>query len=130
MVASDKRRPLAPHARPDSEPKTTLTTSCAESQHQRFIKTARALSADEDEAAFKAKLAVIARQKPNIKEKETMGTSDTDHSSDPSEGMPDEAFERGLKAYSKGLDLSDNPYTEGESEHHEWMTGWYTASKR
>lgn len=33
-------------------------------QRDRFIETARALSADEDEAAFKAKLAVIARQKP------------------------------------------------------------------
>ena len=34
------------------------------SQHQRFVETARSLSADEDEAAFRAKLAVIARQKP------------------------------------------------------------------
>ena len=33
------------------------------SQRDRFIETARALGADEDEAAFKAKLAVIARQK-------------------------------------------------------------------
>ena len=33
-------------------------------QHARFIETARALGTDEDEAAFKAKLAVIARQKP------------------------------------------------------------------
>ena len=33
------------------------------SQHDRFIETARAIGADEDEAAFKAKLAVIARQK-------------------------------------------------------------------
>lgn len=32
-------------------------------QHQRFVETARQLGADEDEAAFKAKLAVIARQK-------------------------------------------------------------------
>ena len=35
-----------------------------EEQSSRFIKTARQLGADEDEAAFKAKLAVIARQKP------------------------------------------------------------------
>ena len=35
-----------------------------ETQHSRFIKTARALGCDDDEAAFKAKLAVIARQKP------------------------------------------------------------------
>ena len=34
------------------------------SQSQRFAETARAIGADEDEAAFKAKLAVIARQKP------------------------------------------------------------------
>lgn len=35
-----------------------------EAQRSRFMETARALGADEDEAAFKAKLAVIARQKP------------------------------------------------------------------
>ena len=34
------------------------------SQRDRFIKAARELGCDEDEAAFKAKLAVIARQKP------------------------------------------------------------------
>ncbi len=34
------------------------------SQRDRFIKAARQLGADEDEAAFKAKLALIARQKP------------------------------------------------------------------
>lgn len=34
------------------------------SQEDRFTETARALGADEDEAAFKEKLAVIARQKP------------------------------------------------------------------
>ncbi len=33
------------------------------SQKQRFIEAARQLGADEDEAGFKAKLAVIARQK-------------------------------------------------------------------
>ncbi len=33
------------------------------SQRDRFIETARELGSDEDEAAFKAKLAVIARQK-------------------------------------------------------------------
>lgn len=33
-------------------------------QRDRFMETARAIGADEDEAAFKAKLAVIARQKP------------------------------------------------------------------
>ncbi len=33
-------------------------------QQARFMETARALGADEDEAAFKAKLAQIARQKP------------------------------------------------------------------
>ena len=34
------------------------------SQRDRFIEAARQLGADEDEAAFKAKLAQIARQKP------------------------------------------------------------------
>ena len=34
------------------------------SQRARFIEAARALGADEDEAAFRAKLAVIARQRP------------------------------------------------------------------
>jgi hypothetical protein len=33
------------------------------SQRDRFIETARALGCDEDEAASKAKLAVIARQR-------------------------------------------------------------------
>ena len=33
-------------------------------QRDRFIEAARELRCDEDEAAFKAKLAVIARQKP------------------------------------------------------------------
>ena len=36
------------------------------SQRDRFIKTARALGANEDEAAFKEKLAVISRQKPKL----------------------------------------------------------------
>jgi aminoglycoside/choline kinase family phosphotransferase len=36
----------------------------AKTQVDRFMETARALGADEDEAAFKAKLGVIARQKP------------------------------------------------------------------
>lgn len=34
------------------------------SQRDRFIETARTLGCDEEEAAFKAKLAVIARQRP------------------------------------------------------------------
>ena len=33
-------------------------------QSDRFIEAARLLGADEDEAAFEAKLALIARQKP------------------------------------------------------------------
>ena len=36
-------------------------------QRDRFIEAARELGADEDEATFKAKLAVIARQKPKDK---------------------------------------------------------------
>jgi len=35
-----------------------------DAQARKFAETARALGADEDEAAFRAKLAVIARQKP------------------------------------------------------------------
>ncbi len=35
-------------------------------QKERFIEAACQLGADEDEAAFKAKLAQIARQKPTI----------------------------------------------------------------
>jgi len=37
-------------------------------QRDRFIETARALGAEEDVAAFKEKLAVIARQKPTLTE--------------------------------------------------------------
>jgi hypothetical protein len=40
------------------------------SQRDRFIENARALGGDEDEAAFKAKLAVIARHKPKDKSPE------------------------------------------------------------
>lgn len=40
-----------------------LKNTSAKKQSDRFIETARALGCDEDEAAFKAKLAVIARQK-------------------------------------------------------------------
>ena len=42
------------------KPRSTGATS----QIERFKETARTLGCDEDEAAFKAKLAVIARQKP------------------------------------------------------------------
>ena len=35
-------------------------------QIDRFVETARVLGADEDEAAFKEKLAVIARQKAKV----------------------------------------------------------------
>ena len=38
-------------------------------QQSRFEETARALGCDEDEAAFKAKLAMIARQKPKDEDK-------------------------------------------------------------
>lgn len=43
--------------------------SGAVSQSQRFIETARALGCDEDEAAFRDKLRVIARQKPKTEPK-------------------------------------------------------------
>ena len=36
----------------------------SQAQRDRFIETARALGTSEDEAAFKEKLTVIARQKP------------------------------------------------------------------
>ena len=39
------------------------------SQSERFIETARALGCDEDEAAFRDKLRVVARQKPEGKTK-------------------------------------------------------------
>ena len=39
----------------------------ATAQRDRFIEAARELGCDEDEAAFKEKLAVIARQKPKDK---------------------------------------------------------------
>lgn len=45
-------------------------------QRDRFIETARKLGADEDEAAFKAKLAVIARQKPKDASKPPKGKGD------------------------------------------------------
>ena len=43
------------------QPKHSLASS---KQKDRFVEAARQLGADEDEAAFKAKLAQIARQKP------------------------------------------------------------------
>ena len=45
---------MPPITRPKPEP----------TQRDRFIEAAKELGADEDEATFKAKLAVIARQKP------------------------------------------------------------------
>jgi hypothetical protein len=50
----------------------TTDTGPKKSQRERFIEAARAIGADEDEAAFKAKLAAIARQKPKEKSKLTM----------------------------------------------------------
>ena len=43
--------------------KKSETRESSTSQNQRFIETAYALGCDEDEAAFKAKLAMIARHK-------------------------------------------------------------------
>ncbi len=40
-----------------------MTEQANENQRARFIEAARELGADEDEATFKAKLGVIARQK-------------------------------------------------------------------
>ena len=42
----------------------TKDTGQKKSQRERFIETARAFGADDDESSFKSKLAVIARQKP------------------------------------------------------------------
>ena len=44
--------------------KARQPSSATTTQADRFIETARAIGAYEDEAAFKAKLAVVARQKP------------------------------------------------------------------
>jgi hypothetical protein len=44
-------------------------------QSARFIETARALDADEDETSFKAKLAVIAKQKPKVDREPSEDTS-------------------------------------------------------
>lgn len=48
---------------PGRKPKAYTKPDNSE-QSARFKETARALGSDEDEAAFKAKLAEIARQKP------------------------------------------------------------------
>lgn len=45
-------------------------------------------------------------------------------------GAPDEPFLKGVDAYQAGKDLSDNPYEEDQPEHHDWMTGWYSAESR
>lgn len=45
-------------------PKHLLRKDMPQRQHGRFIEIARELGADENEAAFKAKLAEIARPKP------------------------------------------------------------------
>ena len=44
-------------------------------QSRRFIETARALGTNADEAAFKSKLAVIARQKPKDEPKMSNNTN-------------------------------------------------------
>ena len=43
----------------------TAKSNANKPQHARFIEAARQLGADKDEAAFKAKLAQLARQKPS-----------------------------------------------------------------
>jgi len=49
----------------------------APSQLARFTEAARAIGVDEDEATFKAKLAVIARQKPKGPETKTPPPKET-----------------------------------------------------
>ncbi len=55
--------------KPTRQPPMTLHEAPAlkaspKDQRDRFVEAARAIGADEDEAAFREKLAVIARQKP------------------------------------------------------------------
>ncbi len=47
-----------------SSSSTSKKAKTTETQHARFIETARALGCDESEAAFDEKLKVIARHKP------------------------------------------------------------------
>jgi hypothetical protein len=57
---SDRRE----DARKRSGTRMTKVAEDEKPQIERFRETARAVGVDEEEAAFKAKLAVIARQKP------------------------------------------------------------------
>jgi hypothetical protein len=50
--------------------KTKKSSHSQAVQSERFKEAARELGCDEDEAAFKAKLAVIARQKPQATKKD------------------------------------------------------------
>ena len=79
MVGSHPRLPIPPQTHNSMPTRTNRReSSCANvkepvmangkttanpNQHARFLETARALGCDEDEDAFKAKMAVIARQK-------------------------------------------------------------------
>lgn len=54
----------------------TKTRVSASEQRDRFIETGRQLGADEDEAAFKAKLATIAKQKPKDEPSSKKGKED------------------------------------------------------
>ena len=82
------------------------------SQADRFAEAARAIGGDEDEAAFRERLAVIARQKP------TSGSRRGD------------AFQLGLDAYAAGKDVSDNPYRDTDRKSGDWRAGWYAAEAR
>lgn len=53
-------------------------TKAPQSKVKRFKETARQLGANEDEAAFKEKLGVIARQKPKIPRRNVIGDGVTD----------------------------------------------------
>ncbi len=64
-----KRRDNKP-GRPSSRPSHESVTHDSTAQSGRFVETARELGCDEDEAAFRDKLRMIARQKPNEPSKE------------------------------------------------------------
>ena len=65
-LPAEDRQITIEFAASDEIPEPTDEAKLEVPQKDRFIETACALGADEDEAAFKAKLAVIARQKPKL----------------------------------------------------------------
>src|SRR5690349_1798262 len=69
--------PEVPNDTPTSTPsrlKAKTRETQDQGQHERFIEADRELGCDDDEATFKAKLAVIARQKPKDERDPLQGT--------------------------------------------------------